>query len=329
MRIGAKVPNSGPLPERLGIGAMAAELEAAGFESLWVSDHIVLPETIESRYPFAEDGRATWATDTPYFDAMIALALIAQATERATIGTAVLVLPLRQPVVFAKQAASIDVASGGRLSLGVGAGWLEEEFDALNVPYAGRGRRLDEWIAITRACWTGTPAASVVRALRPSAGVLCLPRPAHPVPLLVGGHSGVALRRAGTDRVTAGSPSRRCPSWRPDDLVAPDRDDARRGHRSGARSRRRSRSCCGSSSRPGGARSSRRGCRSSRRPGSTRSSSTSRSRTARRRASTRVCKEAAGVSARRPRRQGRPRHRAPRAASARSRPPRSVHAEPR
>lgn len=197
MRIGAKVPNSGPLPERFGIGAMAAELEAAGFESLWVSDHIVLPETIDSRYPFAEDGRATWATDTPYFDAMIALALIAQATERATIGTAVLVLPLRQPVVFAKQAASIDVASGGRLALGVGAGWLEEEFDALNVPYAGRGRRLDEWMAITRACWTGTPAAASSDLYDLPPGVLCLPRPAHPVPLLVGGHSGAALRRAG------------------------------------------------------------------------------------------------------------------------------------
>ena len=198
MRIGAKVPNSGPLPERLGIGSMAAALERAGFESLWVSDHIVLPSEIGSRYPFAEDGRATWATDTPYFDALIALALIAQATERATIGTAVLVLPLRQPVVFAKQAASIDVASGGRLLLGVGAGWLEEEFDALNVPYAGRGRRLDEWIAITRACWTGCPPPLTSELYDLPAGVLCLPRPAHPVPLLIGGHSGVALRRAGT-----------------------------------------------------------------------------------------------------------------------------------
>ena len=197
MRIGAKVPNSGPLPERLGIGAMAAELERAGFESLWVSDHIVLPDTIKSRYPFAEDGHATWATNTPYFDALIALALIAQATDRVTIGTAVLVLPLRQPVVFAKQAASIDVASGGRLALGVGAGWLEEEFDALNVPYEGRGRRLDEWIAVTRACWTGTPPPSTSDLYDLPAGVLCLPRPAHPVPLLIGGHSGVALRRAG------------------------------------------------------------------------------------------------------------------------------------
>jgi probable F420-dependent oxidoreductase len=197
MRIGVKVPNSGPLPERLGIGAMAAELESAGFESLWVSDHVVLPEEIGSRYPFAEDGRATWPTDTPYFDAMIALALIAEATERATIGTAVLVLPLRAPVLFAKQAASIDVASRGRLRLGVGAGWLEEEFDALDVPFAGRGKRLDEWIALIRDCWTGTPGPHESELYHLPAGVLCLPTPAHPVPFLIGGHSPAALRRAG------------------------------------------------------------------------------------------------------------------------------------
>src|SRR5262249_13337044 len=153
--IGVKVPNSGPLPEQRGIGAMAAELEAAGFESLWVSDHIVLPAEIASRYPFAEDGRATWATSTPEFGALIAWALIAQATERATIGTAVLVLPLREPVVFAKQAASIDVASRGRLRLGVGAGWLEEEFDALNVPFEHRGRRLGGWRSLGGDCLTG------------------------------------------------------------------------------------------------------------------------------------------------------------------------------
>ncbi len=197
MRIGVKVPNSGPLPGRLGIGAMAAELESAGFESLWVSDHIVLPAEIGSRYPFAEDGRATWATDTPYFDALIALALIAEATERATIGTAVLVLPLRQPVVFAKQAASIDVASRGRLRLGVGAGWLEEEFDALDVPFAARGKRLDEWISLIRDCWTGAPGPFESELYRLPAGVLCLPRPAHRVPFLIGGHSAAALRRAG------------------------------------------------------------------------------------------------------------------------------------
>jgi probable F420-dependent oxidoreductase len=197
VRIGAKVPNSGPLPQAVGIGAMARTLESAGFESLWVSDHIVMPASIESYYPFAADGRATWSSELPYIDALIALALMAAATERATIGTAALVLPLRNPVEVAKQAASIDVASGGRLSLGVGAGWLEEEFAALNVPFRGRGSRLEEWMEIARACWTGRPPSRRSARYYLPADVICLPAPLHDIAFLVGGHSDAALRRAG------------------------------------------------------------------------------------------------------------------------------------
>jgi probable F420-dependent oxidoreductase len=197
VRIGAKLPNSGSLPETIGIGAMARALESAGFASAWVSDHIVMPASIESRYPFAADGRATWPPETPYIDALIALALAAAATERVRLGTAVLVLPLRNPVEFAKQAASIDVASGGRLEIGVGAGWLREEFDALNVPFARRGARLEEWLEIARACWTGRPDARRSEWYELPGDVVCLPTPAHEIPLLVGGHSRAALERAG------------------------------------------------------------------------------------------------------------------------------------
>src|SRR3954454_4344938 len=101
MIVGAKVPNSGPLPETIGIATMGRTLEDAGFDGLWVSDHIVMPAAIESRYPFAADGKATWSVDTPYLDCLIALALAAAVTERVTLGTAVLVLPLRQPLVWA------------------------------------------------------------------------------------------------------------------------------------------------------------------------------------------------------------------------------------
>src|SRR5436190_2501740 len=197
MRLGAKVPNSGPYPTEIGIPEMARVLEAAGFASLWVSDHVVMPETVASRYPFAADGLATWPSDTPYFDALIALALIAGATERATFGPAVLVLPLRHPVVLAKQAASLDAVSGGRLRLGIGAGWLEEEFDALNVPFADRGSRFEEWIGLLRDCWTGRPDARASEHYDLPEGVICVPRPVHDIPLLVGGHSKAALRRAG------------------------------------------------------------------------------------------------------------------------------------
>jgi probable F420-dependent oxidoreductase len=187
VRVGAKVPNSGRLPTEVGIPELARTLEGAGFESLWVSDHVVLPERIESWYPFAADGEATWPTDAPFFDAVVALALIACATERATFGTAALVLPLRNPVIFAKQAASLDVVSGGRLCLGVGAGWLEEEFAAIRVPFERRGARLSESIATLRECWSG----------KLGGRFHCLPTPAHEIPVLVGGHSKPALRRAG------------------------------------------------------------------------------------------------------------------------------------
>jgi probable F420-dependent oxidoreductase len=197
MRIGALVPNAGPLPLERGIPSMAAQLDTDGYDSLWVSDHIVLPTVMASWYPFADDGRATWPSTLPYIDALVALALMAAVTEHATLGTAVLVLPLRQPVVTAKQAASIDVASRGRLRLGVGAGWLAEEFAALDVPFADRSGRLVEWMEILRDCWTGAPAARESARYTLPEGILCLPKPDREIPFLIGGHSRTALRRAG------------------------------------------------------------------------------------------------------------------------------------
>jgi probable F420-dependent oxidoreductase len=198
VRIGVKLQNSGPLPMERGIPELARTLEDAGADSIWVSDHIVLPRTIASHYPFAADGRATWASDTPYIEPLIALALAAAATKRVRLGTAVLVLPLRNPVMFAKQTASIDVASNGRLELGLGAGWLEEEFQALNAPFKRRGKQLAEWIEIARDCWTGTPAARNSEDYMLPPEILCLPTPAGRVPILLGGHSSRALTRAGT-----------------------------------------------------------------------------------------------------------------------------------
>jgi probable F420-dependent oxidoreductase len=197
LRIGAKLPNSGSVALDRGVPELARALEEAGFESVWVSDHIVLPREIRSRYPFAEDGRATWPSDVPYLDSLIALALAAGVTERVALGVAVLVLPLRHPIVTAKQLASIDAASGGRLRLGVGAGWLREEFEALDVPFEGRGARLEEWIELLRSCWTGSPGPHDGLAYRLPPDVLCLPAPSGPVPILLGGHSQPALRRAG------------------------------------------------------------------------------------------------------------------------------------
>jgi probable F420-dependent oxidoreductase len=196
MRVGAKLPNSGVLPVSLGVPRMASELEASGFASLWVSDHVVMPRTVESRYPYAGDGVASWATDDPWYDAIVALAMAAAVTESVELGTAVLVLPQRQPVVLAKQLASLDRLAGGRVVLGVGSGWLAEEFAALATPFETRGRRTDEWIDLLRACWSGRPAAVDGEHYQLPADVVCEPTPARPIPILVGGMTGPALRRA-------------------------------------------------------------------------------------------------------------------------------------
>lgn len=197
MLIGAKLQNSGPLPMERGIPELARALERGGADSIWVSDHVVMPREMHSRYPFAADGRANWPSDTPYFEPILALTLAAAVTERVRLGTAVLVLPLRNPVLFAKQAASLDAASRGRLELGIGAGWLAEEFEALNAPFKRRGAQLSEWIAIARECWTGFPAARQSQDYTLPADTICLPTPAHEIPILLGGHSERALARVG------------------------------------------------------------------------------------------------------------------------------------
>jgi probable F420-dependent oxidoreductase len=196
MRVGAKLPNSGALPAELGIPRMAAALETAGFSSLWVSDHVVMPSVVTSRYPYAADGVATWATDEPWYDSIVALAMAAAVTNEVELGTAVLVLPQRQPVVLAKQIASLDRLAAGRVVLGVGAGWLAEEFAALATPFDSRGRRTDEWIDLLRSCWTGRPDAFDGLHYQLPPGVVCEPTPARPVPILVGGTTPPALRRA-------------------------------------------------------------------------------------------------------------------------------------
>ncbi len=185
VRIGAQLPSSGWSPSADALSSAARALEEAGFDSLWVSDHVVLPERIASWYPFHPEGKVEWPTAVPWTDALVALALAVAATERVALGTDVLLLGLRNPVVFAKQAATLDVASGGRLQLGVGAGWLAEEHDALNVPFAGRGARLDAWIATAERLWAGE-----------EPGIVFAPRPARPIPWLAGGHGRASLRRA-------------------------------------------------------------------------------------------------------------------------------------
>lgn len=197
MQLGVKLPHTGAAIATGSVPARARDLESAGFDSLWVSDHVVLPSVITSYYPFGPEGQVTWAADTPYLEAVVVLAAAAAATTRVRLGTAVLVVPQRNPVLLAKQLASVAVIADGRLDLGVGAGWLSEEFVALDAPFDRRGARMLEWIEIMRDCWTGRPAAHDGPHYRLAADLLVLPALPARVPILVGGHSARALQRAG------------------------------------------------------------------------------------------------------------------------------------
>jgi probable F420-dependent oxidoreductase len=190
------VPNTGPV-FRLGVARMAAMLESAGFDSIWTSDHVVFPHDVRSRYPFAADGRITWPVDVDYLEPVVALSAMTSITAKAELGTSVLILPTRNPILFAKQAACVDTISGGRLVLGVGVGWLREEFEALGADFDARGAVLDEWISVARRCWTGTVEPFEGRFYRLAEAIYCRPTPARHVPVLIGGMSRYAQERAG------------------------------------------------------------------------------------------------------------------------------------
>ena len=133
---------------------LAREAERLGYHSLWTNEHIAIPGQIRSRYPYTPDGVPSFKIDTAWHESMVALAFLAGVTERIRLGTAVIPLFDRDPLSLAKQAASVDDLSGGRLELGLGAGWLAEEAQLLGHPHDHRGARLDECIEILRKAWT-------------------------------------------------------------------------------------------------------------------------------------------------------------------------------
>lgn len=195
MRFGFYLPTRGPTATRDGVLVLAREGERLGLHSAMVADHIVFPVESRSPYPYTLDGRHPSIGDA--LEAFAILGAVAGATERLRLVTSVLVLPYRNPVLTAKMAASLDVLSGGRLTLGVGAGWMAEEFAALqSPPFAARGAVTDEWIAILKQLWTQSPTSFEGRFYR-YADIRCEPFPLqkpHP-PIWIGGHSLAALRR--------------------------------------------------------------------------------------------------------------------------------------
>lgn len=170
--------------------------EAAGFESLWGGEHVILPSKIESSYPYTADGKIPAMPDTPIPDPLIWLAFAAAAAPSMRLGTCILIVPQRNPLILAKELATLDQLSGGKVELGLGVGWLQEEFDALGVPWERRGARNDEYIEAMRALWSG-PEVEFHGEFVDFPTVTCSPRPVQPtIPILVGGDSDVAIRRA-------------------------------------------------------------------------------------------------------------------------------------
>lgn len=171
----------------------AQRAEAAGFDSMWLGDHIISPEQIASAYPYTPSGEVPWVPELAMFEAVVAATVSAMATARIEIGFGTLVLPLRHPVVLAKQLASLDQFAAGRVVLGAGVGWLREEFVALGVNFEQRKSVTAEWIELLRACWTGRPGLFDGDHYQLGVATACYPTPARRLPILVGGKSSSAL----------------------------------------------------------------------------------------------------------------------------------------
>ena len=198
MKFGLRYCNTGRYVD----AALAVELvqaaEEAGFESAWTVEHTVVPEGHASEYPYSEDGRmAGGAFDFPLPDPLIWMAYVAARTQRIKLGTGILILPQHSPVITAKQVATLDSMSSGRILLGIGVGWLKEEFDAIGASFADRAARTDEYIAVLRALW-GEERPAFQGDFIEFDGAYCRPQPpGGAVPIHIGGHSKAAARRAG------------------------------------------------------------------------------------------------------------------------------------
>lgn len=197
MKFGIAFANIVTFTQHEGLVTLAQNAEAAGFESLWTIEHVIYPEGYESSYPYDPSGKMMADASTPMPDPLIWLAFVAAATTDLRLGTGIVILPQRNPVILAKELATLDSLSGGRVEFGIGVGWLKEEFDALGVPWPRRGARTDEYIAAMRALWDADH-ASYQGEFVSFDDVSSNPKPAQGrVPIHIGGHSRAAAERAG------------------------------------------------------------------------------------------------------------------------------------
>src|SRR3984893_13627374 len=185
MRLGIHLPHIGRKAGPEVIRRAAVQAEQLGFADVWVSEHIIVPR--DAPYP----------PSAIFWDPVLTLTWAAACTQRVGLGTSVLVLPMRHPLPLAKELATLQNLSGGRLILGAGVGWLEAEFDALGVTVRARGRRMDEGIEMMRAVWREDPVSFPARWIPAEIDHMrMMPKPEKPIPIWIGGTSEPALKRA-------------------------------------------------------------------------------------------------------------------------------------
>ena len=198
MKFGLRYCNTGKYTDISNAVELVQAGEAAGFESAWTVEHTVIPEGYESSYPYSDSGKMPGIdgqTNLP--DPLIWMTYVAAATSKINLATGILILSQHSPVVCAKQVATLDSFSGGRVLLGIGVGWLREEFEIIGANFEERGPRCDDYMKAMRALWQMDRPSYDGQFVKFD-GAYCRPKPANgTVPLIVGGHSKAAARRAG------------------------------------------------------------------------------------------------------------------------------------
>lgn len=195
MRLGLHALGIGTGANRAVIDAVAAAADSCGFATLWAGEHVVMVDRSASRYPYSDDGVIGVPAEADWLDPIVTLGFAAAASSRIGVATGVLLLPEHNPVVVAKQAASLDRLSGGRLTLGVGVGWSKEEFAALGVPFEHRAARTAEYVSAMRTLWRDD-VASFDGKFVDFDSIRVNPKPVRDrrIPVVVGGNSDAALR---------------------------------------------------------------------------------------------------------------------------------------
>lgn len=178
------------------IVGLAQLAESLGFESVWTFEHVMVPVEYESRYPYSKDGKMGGGSDAAFLDPLIALTAVAAHTKTLRLGTGVNILSQTNPLLLAKQAATLDLLSNGRFMLGAGIGWLKEEFDAMGVPFERRGARYDDYVVAMRKVWSGEVVEHQSDFINWS-GFQSYPLPVQEggVPIIIGGSKGKAFDR--------------------------------------------------------------------------------------------------------------------------------------